>query len=50
MWTNMQNWFDMKNEKNRLIKAIKHPEWLFGAILRRTIGPYMGDESFIKWE
>ena len=40
----------MKNEKNKLIKAIKQPEWLFGAILRRTIGPYMGDESFIKWE
>lgn len=38
------------NEKNKYIKAIKHPEWLFGAILRRTIGPYMNDKSFIKWE
>ncbi|MBR5781903.1 MAG: glycosyl transferase [Bacteroidales bacterium] len=38
------------NEKNRFIKAIKHPEWLFGVLLRRTIGPYMNDESFIKWE
>ena len=38
------------NEKNRFIKALKHPEWLFGVILRRTIGPYMNDKSFIKWE
>ena len=38
------------NERNRLIKAFKHPEWVFGAILRRTIGPYMNDLSFIKWE
>lgn len=38
------------NENNRFIKAIKHPEWLFGVILRRTIGPYMNDRTFIKWE
>lgn len=38
------------NEKNRLIKAIKQPEWLFGSILRRTIGSYMKDKSFIMWE
>ena len=38
------------NEKNRVVKAIKSPEWLFGAILRRTFGPYMSDRSFIKWE
>ena len=38
------------NEKNRLYKAIKHPEWLFGVVLRRTIGKWMDDRSFIKWE
>lgn len=38
------------NEKNRFVKAIKNPEWLFGAVLRRTIGPYMNDRAFIKWE
>lgn len=38
------------NEKNRLYKAIKRPEWLFGVILRRTIGKLLNDRSFIKWE
>ena len=38
------------NEKNRLYKAIKHPEWLFGVILRRTFSKWMSDRSFIKWE
>ena len=40
----------MNNNDSKLLKAIKHPEWLFGAILRRTIGPCMNDISFIKWE
>ena len=38
------------NEKNRLLKAIKHPEWLFGVMLRRYLGKYMNDRTFIKWE
>lgn len=38
------------NEKNRLYKAIKHPEWLFGVVLRRTVSKWMDDRSFIKWE
>lgn len=38
------------NEKNRLYKAIKHPEWLFGVILRRLFSKWMDDRSFIKWE
>lgn len=40
----------MKNEHNRLIKAIKKPEWLFGAILRRSFGKWMNDRNFIRWE
>ena len=38
------------NEKNRLIKAIKHPEWLFGVLLRRFLGSHLSDKTFIKWE
>lgn len=38
------------NETNRLIKAIKHPEWLFGVFLRRYFGKHMNDRTFIKWE
>ena len=38
------------NEKNRFYKAIKHPEWLFGVILRRFFSKWMDDRSFIKWE
>lgn len=38
------------NEKSKLYKAIKHPEWLFGVVLRRTFGKWMDDQSFIKWE
>lgn len=36
--------------ENRLYKAIKDPYWAFGVILRRTIGRWMNDRSFIKWE
>lgn len=39
----------MNNEK-RLLKAVKHPEWLFGVILRRLFSRWMSDETFIKWE
>lgn len=35
---------------NKLIKAIKDPDWLFGVILRRTFGRWMNDRSFIRWE
>ena len=38
------------NEKNRLYKALKHPEWLFGVVLRRAFSKWMDDRSFIKWE
>ena len=39
------------NNKNRLIKAIKHPEWLLGVIIRHTpIKKWLSDKSFIKWE
>ena len=38
------------NEKNIFHKAINHPEWLFGVILRRSFGKWMDDRSFIKWE
>lgn len=38
------------NEKNKFIKALKHPEWVFGVILRRCFAKYMNDETFIKWE
>ena len=36
--------------ENRLYKAIKDPYWAFGVILRRTIGRWMNDRSFIRWE
>lgn len=26
------------NEKNKFVKAIKHPEWIFGVILRDGTG------------
>lgn len=35
---------------NRLLKAIKHPEWLFGVVLRRCFAHFMDDRTFIKWE
>lgn len=35
---------------NRLIKGIKHPEWVFGVILRRCFARFMDDRTFIKWE
>lgn len=39
------------NNENRLIKAIKHPEWLLGVIIRHTpIKKWLSDKSFIKWE
>ena len=38
------------NEKNRLYKALKHPEWLFGVVLRRAFSKWMDDRCFIKWE
>ena len=38
------------NEKNIFHKAINHPEWLFGVILRRSFGKWMDNRSFIKWE
>lgn len=38
------------NIYRNLIKAIQHPEWLFGVFLRRTFGNWMDDRSFIKWE
>lgn len=43
------SFFSMNNE-NRLIKAVKHPEWLFGVLLRRLFSRWMNDEAFIKWE
>ena len=38
------------NETNRIIKAIKHPEWAFGVVLRRCFASIMNDETFIKLE
>ena len=39
------------NNENRLIKAIKHPEWVLGVVIRHTpIARWMSDRSFIKWE
>lgn len=35
---------------NKLVKAFKHPEWVFGAIMRRTFGKYLNDRTFVKWE
>lgn len=35
----------------RIKKAIKHPEWVLGLILRHTpIGRWMNDRTFVKWE
>lgn len=36
------------NEKNKLIKAIKHPEWVLGVVLRRFFSKYIDDRTFIK--
>jgi len=38
------------NNENKLIKVIKHPEWLLGVFLRRCLSKWMSDESFVKWE
>lgn len=39
------------NQNNRLVKAIKHPEWVLGLFMRHTpIGSWMNDRTFIKWE
>ncbi len=38
------------NKYYKIKKAIKHPEWVFGVILRRFFSCFMGDETFIKWE
>ena len=38
------------NEKNKFVKAIKHPEWLFGVILRRLFAKVLDDKTFIKLE
>lgn len=38
------------NEKNRFIKAIKHPGWVLGVILRRLLARMMDDKTFIKWD
>lgn len=35
---------------NKVVKAIVHPYWAFGVILRRCLAPYMNDRTFIKWE
>lgn len=41
----------MNNNESRLVKAIKHPEWIVGVVLRHTpIGRWMNDRTFIKWE
>lgn len=33
-----------------MLKAIRHPEWLFGVILRRCFSRFMDDRTFIRWE
>lgn len=39
------------SQNNRLLKAIKHPEWVLGLVMRHTpIGRWMNDRTFIKWE
>lgn len=39
------------SQNNRLLKAIKHPEWVLGLMMRHTpIGRWMNDRTFIKWE
>lgn len=41
----------MNYNESRLKKAIKHPEWLLGVIMRHTpITNLMSDRTFIKWE
>ena len=40
----------MTINKNNIYKAIKHPEWLFGVVLRRSFGKWMSDRHFIQWE
>ncbi len=41
----------MMNEKSRLKKALLHPEWLVGVLMRHTpIGRWMNDRTFIKYE
>lgn len=37
-------------KENKFTKAIKHPEWAFGVILRRYFASMMNDRTFIKWE
>lgn len=39
------------NNENRLVKALKHPEWVLGVLIRHTaIARWMSDRTFIKWE
>lgn len=38
------------NRQNKIVKALKHPEWVFGVILRRCFASMMDDKTFIKWE
>lgn len=39
------------DQNNKLVKAVKHPEWVLGLFMRHTpIGQWMNDQSFIKWE
>ena len=38
------------NEKNKILKAVKHPGWVFGVILRRLFARVMDDKTFIKWD
>lgn len=38
------------NNKDRLIKAIKHPEWVLGVILRHFFADKFSDRTFIRWE
>ena len=39
------------NNERKLIKAIKHPEWVLGVLIRHTpIARWMSDRVFIKLE
>ncbi|MBR4131174.1 MAG: glycosyl transferase [Bacteroidaceae bacterium] len=38
------------NVKDKLYKAIRHPEWILGVILRRCFSRMMNDRNFIRWE
>lgn len=40
----------MNLNENRLLRAVKHPEWVFGVFLRRFFSKWMSDRTFIKWE